>query len=112
MHQSMSKSASESGVRVTTVLNTLLLDDGANTVEEPLELWVGRSLVVDELDLDSFHRSHNQDGLGEASPEAAEQTLGRAQLALFVDAELLELLESTKPDKMKWNFIFLNMLLI
>lgn len=42
---------------------TLLSDDGSYSMEEAPVLWIGLCLVMDELHLDRFHQTDDQDGL-------------------------------------------------
>ena len=48
-------------------------DNDGDAVSESFESGLGRPLVVDELDLDGLHGGDDEDGLGDAGPEAAQQ---------------------------------------
>ena len=78
------------------LMKTFVFDDGAYAVVESLELRIGRSLVVDELDFDRFHRRHGEDGLGHSGTQSAQQTLSGRQIAVGVHRTFLELFKSTE----------------
>ena len=48
---------------VKLIVLTLFCYYAANTVEKSPIFWLGRRLVIDELDLDSLHGGHGKNGL-------------------------------------------------
>lgn len=58
--------------------NTFVLDNRPDAMEETFELRVGRTLVIDELDFNSFHRSDGEYSFSHAGAKTAEQTLTRS----------------------------------
>ena len=77
-------------------LHTFLSYNLPHTVEEPPVLWVGLGLVVDELHLDSLHRTDNDNSLTHTRPQATQQGSPLGEVALRVCSFVLQKLKHRK----------------
>ena len=64
-------------VKVSTLIDSaeaLLPDDAGDAVSKASVLGLGRSLVVDELDLHGLHRRDGEDGLANSGAKSAKKS--------------------------------------